>query len=402
MTQTWPSVEEMRRGIMLMLQGNPCFAWQYVAISSKGVSEQKYKPCWGLNQLTQFETDIFEGRMTAGFYSIRPDNLTLFGGLDFDNHDGRYSRDFWLPQARRAFDVLASKFPEAWFLESIDGTGGYHVLPFALNLMRSADMRSILRELAPEGVEIFPPQDKLTTGKRMGHLLRFPGKHQLKGGFSRFITTAGRIEDVGSIPPAAKWQPPSGDEQLFSLYVNVTRSLDLNGPEQRFIAMQRIVGRLKGKLLNGKPVDEEIAVEIHDRFYNENSEHIETPIEASRRYFIAWFRSAAPCNVEIPDYPPTPNQKAMIDALPKLSGIRPELLAATVRLFLSAKRYADEEGREMFLGLPYLARRLRVCIGTASNYRNACYRVGLIEMVTRGSSVSGLASTYKLGKEWES
>lgn len=393
---TWATlgVEEMRRGMMLMLQGNPHFTWQQ--------KDNQYYPCRDLEQLRRFEQDIFEGIKSPGFYPIRRDNLTRWSVVDFDNHDGRFPRNHWLNDAQCTFDRLAQRFAETWLEES--SPGSFHVCAINYELMPARDIRQILRECAPNhpNVEIYPKQDELSPEKPMGNCLRFPGRHQYRGCWSSFIARNGHISDVDGIAPAAKWQAPCRGEQLLSIYVQVTRDLHLTGSDQRFNSMQRVAGRLKGKMLDGKPVGEDIAVEIHDRFYSENSAYIKTSIEKSRQYFLTWFRKAAPCNVEIRDYPLTPKQQALINGLPKLPDIRRELLAATVHLFLNAKLYSDEQGREMFLSLPYIARHLGVSIATASNYRNACYRVGLIEMVIRGSSVTGRASTYKLSEEWES
>ena len=382
--RAWPNVEEMRRGIALMRQGCPYFAWQ--------LPDGSYRPCRQIGQLTQFEAGIFDGTHTPGFYAIRPGNLTRWCALDFDNHDGSKSRKYWLSDAQRAFDCLAAQLAERWLVET--SPGGYHVIGFADALLPAADVRRILWEIAPTGVEVFPKQDVLDTTKpnAKGSLLRFPGRHQLKGTWALFIACSGRVRDVEGIAAASNPAPA----QFLSLYAQVTRGLQLTGTGQRFNAMQIIVGRLKGRTL-----DEAIAVDIHDRFYNQHRARIQTPIEQSRAYFLTWFRKAAPCNVEIPDCEPTPAQAAMVAGLPKLPDIRPELLIVTVRLFLSAKKHADAQGREFFLSLPTIARRLGVSIASASNYRNACYRVGLIEMVKRGSYVSGKASTYRLKPEWQ-
>lgn len=389
---TWPSVEEMRRGIALMQQGTPYFAWQLL--------DGSYRPCRHVEQLTRFESGIFNGTHTAGFYSIRPDNLTRWGAIDFDNHDGSKSRDYWLPHAQRAFDILKSQFAEAWLLET--SPGGFHVIPFADALMPPAGMRRVLTEIAPAGrkdMEIFPKQDTLDASKpnAKGNLLRFPGKHQRKGTWARFIARSGHVQDVEWITTAAKsakWEPPSDKARFESLFQQVTRGLHLTATGQRFNAMQKIVGRLKGRTL-----DEKIALDVHDRFYNQHRARIQTPIEQSRAYFLTWFRKAAPCNA-LPDYPTTEAEQAYLTSLPPVRGVPQDRLDATVRLFLSAKKHADATGREMFLGLWTIAERLGVGIAAASNYRNACYRIGLIEMVQRGRYSEGKASIYKPGKDW--
>ncbi|MEI6084554.1 MAG: hypothetical protein WCS70_09665 [Verrucomicrobiota bacterium] len=387
---TWESREEMRRGMMLMLQGTPYFAWQ--------LPDGSYRPCRHVEQVARFESGIFDGTHTAGFYSIRPDNLCRWGALDFDNHDGSKSRDYWLPHAQRAFEILKGQFAEVWLLET--SPGGFHVIPFAEALMLPADMRRILAEIAPAGMkdlEIFPKHDKLTPQKPMGFLLRFPGKHQHKGHWGRFLARSGHVQEVGGVTPApkpARFEKSSDAARFESLYQTVTRGLNITGTRQRFNAMQIIMARLKGRTL-----DEKTAVDVHDRFYNQHRARIQTPIEKSRAYSLTWFRKAAPCNA-LPDYPPTEAEQAYLDALPPVRGVPFDRLAGTVRLFLSAKKHADATGRELFLSLPTIAERLGVSIASASNYRNACYRLGLIEMVERGRYSEGKASTYKPGKDW--
>src|ERR1041384_2435166 len=78
--RTWESIGEMQRGLALMLQGNPYFATQFVDKNG----EQAYRPTW--KDCCQIVTEIYDGRLTAGFYAIRPDSMTRWGALDFDNH----------------------------------------------------------------------------------------------------------------------------------------------------------------------------------------------------------------------------------------------------------------------------------------------------------------------------
>jgi len=197
--RTWPNVEEMRRGIGLLLQGNTYFARQYTFTNSEGKEKQAYRPCYDLNQLTRFEADIFDGKQTVGFYSIRPDNRTRWGALDFDNHDGGKSRGYWLPRAQAAFDSLAKRFPEVWLVES--SPGGYHVIAFAAELLPAADMLRALREIEPdESIEAFPKLDKhKSTSKHMGYLLRQPGYHQQRRVWARFIARSGHVQDLDGI-----------------------------------------------------------------------------------------------------------------------------------------------------------------------------------------------------------
>src|ERR1700683_1196219 len=115
---TWAElgVEEMRRGLVLMRQSCPYFAWQR--------SDGRYRPCWRIEELTQFESGIFDGMHTPGFYSIRRDDLTRWGAIDFDAHSPVIS-DNWRDNAQHAFDLLAPQFVERWLVES--SPGGFHV-----------------------------------------------------------------------------------------------------------------------------------------------------------------------------------------------------------------------------------------------------------------------------------
>jgi hypothetical protein len=389
---TWAElgVEEMRRGIALLLQGNTYFAWQH--------SDNSYRPCHDLAQLVRFERDIFEGCKTCGFYLPRPDNLTRWGCCDFDG-DGMVGARKRLENARRAFELLSEKSLEMWLEQS--SPGRYHVWAIHRELIPAGDMAALLRKAAPECREVFPKQGEHgANSKQMGNLVRFPGRHQKKRTFSRIIARSGRVPAPDGIAPAPKpklWQEPDAGSRLLSLYAQVTRGLQLTPDWKRFNAMQRIVGRLKGRTL-----DEAVAVEIHNRFYNQQREQIQTPIEKSRAHFLTWFRKAAPCNAELPDYPTTAAEETKIAALPAVRDVPHDRLAATVRLFLSAKKHADRTGREFCLSLPLIARRLDVSIGSASNYRNACYKVGIVEMVKRGCAITGKANTYKPGRKWPS
>jgi hypothetical protein len=391
---TWAElgVEEMRRGLILMRQSCPYFAWQ--------LPDGSYRPCRQIGQLTQFEGGIFNGTHTPGFYAIRPDNFTRWGAIDFDNHDGSKSRKYWLPDAERALDYLASQLAELWLVES--SPGGYHVIGFADALLPAGDMRRILLEIAPAGVEAFPKQDALDTTKpnAKGSLLRFPGYHQLKGTWARLTARSGLVPDadgVAPVPILKLWQEPTSGSQLLSLYAQVTRGLPLTGNGQRFNAMQTIVGRLKGRTL-----DEAIAVEIHDRFYNQHRALIQTPIHQSRAHFLTWFRKAAPCCVELPDYLTTATEEAKIAALPPVPDVPHDRLAATVRLFLSAKKHSDKTGKEFCLSLRLISQRLGVSIASASSYAAACRKAGIVVRLKIGSDYTGMASTYQPGREWPS
>jgi hypothetical protein len=390
---TWAElgVEEMRRGMALLQQGNPYFAWQ--------LSDGNYRPCYQKQQLERFASGIFDGTHTPGFYSIRRDNLTRWGAIDFDAH-APVASDSWRDKAQHAFDLLAPKFAERWFLES--SPGGFHVVAFSERLLAAADVRGILFELAPAGVEVFPKQDELDASdpRAKGNLLRLPGKHQRKGTWARFIARSGRVPDAGGVAPVPKsklWQEPNASSLLLSLYAQVTRGLPLTGRGQRFNAMQTIVGRLKGRTL-----DEAVAVEIHDRFYNQHHALIQTSIHQSRAHFLTWFRKAAPCRVELPDYLTTATEEAKIAALPPVPDVPHDRLAETVRLFLSAKKHSDKTGKEFCLSLRLISQRLGVSIASASSYAAACRKAGIVVRLKIGSDYTGMASTYQPGREWPS
>lgn len=378
---TWPAVEEMRRGITLMRMGCHYFAWQR--------PDNTYHPCYDVEQLTRFESGIFEGRNSPGFYAIRPDNQTRWGALDFDAH-GTVGKDKWRTAAQAAYDLLKPRFAESWFLES--SPGSFHTVFFLTELRPAIEVRAILTEAAPGGIEIFPKQDVLKDDpKAKGSLLRFPGRHQAKGTWGRFISRSGCITNPDEVPAAKRstaWSEPTETERFNSLYAVATRGIIITGPGQRFRAMQRLAGRLKGRC------DESTAHGIYCRWHGHYAAQIGTPLEEARKAFLAWYRKAAPCNVEIPDYPPSPAEAALLESLPTLPDVRPELLQATVRLFLSAGKLAHAQGRMMFLGLPTLAQHLGVSITTAWRYRSAVVKLGIAEPVEQGHT--GYATTYKL------
>lgn len=381
--RTWDTIEEMRRGALLLLQGNRYFAWQH--------HDGSYRPCLSVDQLTRFELDIYEGRKTVGFYSIRPDNLTRWGALDFDAH-GSIGSERWRDAARHSFDSLAPQFAECWLIQS--SAGSFHVVCFERELVRARDMRGVLSGVAPAGIEIFPKQDALDAAKpsAKGSLLRFAGRHQLKGTWARFLAKQGRIEDVGNIKPV-EWEAPSQEAHFNSLYAVCTRGIVVTGNGQRYHAMQRLAGRCKGRCT------EEQAEAIYRRWHLHYGALIRTPLPESLSAFLAWFRRANPCNTKIPDAEPTAQQVAMIKALPRRKNVAPEKLAATVRLILSTRQHATKQGKEHFyLSLRTVAEQLGCSIGTASNCISACRALGIVKVLERGHT--GYATTYKLGEGW--
>ncbi len=383
-TPTWTDREDMQRGMSLMLQGNPYFAWQFI----KG-DMAPYNPCYELRQLEEFREAIFDGTKTAGFYSIRRDGMTRWGAIDFDDHEARGVG--WHTKAEAAYKTLSHTFEETWFLET--HPGGFHVIAFAPNPFPAVKMRRALQACAPEGVEVFPKQDEL--GKQLnakGSLLRFPGKHQLKGHWARFIDRSGRIKAPEKEVGAAKqheWQPPSQQRRFLSLYTVATQGIALINTGQRFEAMKKIVGRLKGR------VNEEEAREVYIRWHNLNQTKITTPFDKSLIEFLTWFRKADPGNNEIPDCPLTTKDEALIERLTSEPGAPVEALKKVARFLLQAKKHADTKGLpEFWLSLPMIADKLGVSVATACRYRSACVNQGFVELVERG--YTGRASTFHL------
>ena len=388
---TWPSLEEMSRALSLMRQGTPYFSWQ--------MPDGSYRPCRHVEQLQRFESGIFEGQNTPGFYAIRPDDCTRWGALDFDNHDGSKSKGFWLPQAQAIYDSLPREIVERWLVES--SPGSYHVIGFAETVQPAANLRRLFAGIAPAGVEVFPKQDKLRAddAKAKGSLLRFPGKHQYKGTWARFIARHGRVQDVEGVAAAerrkAVYEEPSANGRLASLYAIATRGIEITGPGQRFNAMQRIAGRLKGR------ATEDEAVEVYQQWHNRQGSRIATPYREALGQFLACYRALAPCIVEIPDAEPSPQQAALIASLPKIQNVPPGKLAATVRLILAVQRFANGKGMaDFFLSLRTVADKLNVSIGSASSYVTAARRLGIVSVIEQGHT--GKATIYKLGKEWKS
>ena len=119
-------------------------------------------------------------------------------------HSGSVGCEHWLDTARRAFDTLAPKFAEAWLVESSPGC--FHVVTFLPELVPARDMQAMLREYAPPDVEVFPKQDELNASdpRAKGNLLRFPGKHQLRGTWARFIARQGGVSEPDKGITAAK------------------------------------------------------------------------------------------------------------------------------------------------------------------------------------------------------
>ena len=382
--RTWPNVEEMHRGIALMRQGVPYFAWQ--------LPDGSYRPCRQIGQLTQFEAGIFDGTHTPGFYAIRPGNLTRWCALDFDNHDGSKSRKYWLSDAQHAFDCLAAQLTERWLVES--SPGGYHVIGFADAPLPAADMRRIFLEIAPTGVEVFPKQDELRADdpNAKGSLLRFPGHHQCKGTWACFIARSGRVQDADGIVPVPKpsgWQEPTPEGRLRSLYVIATRGIEITGQGQRFKAMQRIAGRLKGR------ANEQEALWVYTAWHNHNAGNIGTPLHEGRKAFLSWFNRAEPCNASVPVYQRTEAEQAKIASLPKFPDVKAEHLAAVVGLLLDAERHAKGQGLDTFWrSCRDLAANIGTSESTAKRVRSAAAKALTLKVARAGST--GYATEFEV------
>jgi hypothetical protein len=181
---------------------------------------------------------------------------------------------------------------------------------------------------------------------------------------------------------------------LWSLYHIATRGIEVTGQGQRFHALQRIVGRLKGRATT-----EDEALWCYTAWHNRHAAIIGTTVEQSRGQFLAWYRKAKPCICEIPDAEPTPSQAALIASLPKIQNVPQDKLAAAIRVILATHRFATGKGREdFFLSLRTVADKLSVSIGSASSYVTAARRLGIVTVIKQGHT--GRATTYKLGKEW--
>ena len=385
--RTWSSLAEMQRAEAVLLQGNRHFAWQK--------EDGDYYPCRDLAQLQQFAQDIFTGRRTVGFYAITPEETTGWGCMDYDSH-GNVGAKRQEESARVAYSSLVTKCDEAWLEQS--STGRYHVWGIWRRQQPAADVRSLLFDIDGNCREVFPKQAEHKNGsKEMGSLVRLPGRHQLKGTWSRFIARQGHVDpadaDNGT---TGKFRKANEADHFLALYARVTDGIVITGPGERFKAMQLIGARLKGRTLN-----EAVAEKVHERFYNANRQHIRTSFEDSRIKFLRWFRKAAPCRTTFPIVQPAPSQAALISALPKVKDVRRDYLEQVVRMCLSAERHAAAQQEEtFFLSLYYIARELGVSVSSAAAIRSACRKLEVIKLVKAYRYTEGLADEYVLGKQW--
>ena len=223
-------------------------------------------------------------------------------------------------------------------------------------------------------------------------MLRFPGKHQAKGTWARFVARSGQVANVQSdlvAAKAAKWIEPSTEGRMNSLYVTTTKGITITGRGQRFRAMQKIAGRLKGRS------SREEALWVYNAWHHRHEVNIGTPFAESRREFLAWYDKANPCVAIVPDYPLTAREEAMIATLPKFPNVKVEHLAAVVRWLLCAAHHAREKGRETFwFSCPQLGKRLGTSYSTAQRVRKAAESAMSLEIARAGSI--GWATEYNL------
>jgi len=357
---TWSSLVEMQRAFHLLRQGNPYLARQ--------LPNGSYRPL----RATKFDLmGLWQGRETAGFYSIRRDNLTRWGCIDFDNHEPDPNTN-WFPVALAEFNRLAKEFKEVWLVESSCEKGrfpGYHLFVFADQLMPASEMRKLIGSV--DRHEVFPKQDTLdvSDSKAKESLVRMPGKHQRKGTWSRIIMILGRTGDV--VPEFTNWMEPTEQGKLQSLLVVATKGLDLTAPGQRWHNQQKLVGRLKGR---ATPQDAEW---VFTEWFRKNAKLIETEFPAAKRQFVEWFDKAKPCKIELPEYDLSAYD-ARIGALKPQNGVDTDRLKATARLMLRAHLLAQSKRLpEFWLSNRDIARHLGCTEQTASRMRTALGKAGM-------------------------
>lgn len=375
--QTWNSYAEMTRAFHLLRQGNQYFARQ--------LPNGSYRPA----KLGKLDLPaVWDGRETVGLYSIRRDNMTRWGCIDFDNHDPSSNTD-WLPDATAEFNRLSKLFAETWLVESSRSEGmspGYHVFVFSDELIPAEIMRSTIGTSIHE---IFPKQDTIDASKptAKGALVRMPGLHQRKKIWSRILKTVGRAID--SVPEYVEdWKDPTSEANLQSLEAVTTRGLALTAYGQRWNAQQLLAARLKGR------ATEEQSELVFASWYRRNSKHIRTGFDESKREFMQWLHLAEPCDTTIPSYD-IEKYSPFIDSLEPQYGVSLSRLKAGARMMLRAYEHSRVKGLHPFwLSCRDLAKYLKCSIRTASRIRIGLVSAGMLALVERGAM--GVASTYLL------
>jgi hypothetical protein len=383
--KTWSSIKEMRRGMSLMLQDNPYFAWQYV----RG-EDAPYRPSSYLNQLISRDDDIFNGRKTPGFYAIRPDNTTRWGASDFDSH-GITGSDWWRSEAERTYEKLSARVDECWFLET--HPGGYHIIAFSNDFIPASEFRRVISDVTPQGVEVFPKQDQLKPNdpNSKGSLLRFPGRHLLKRNWSKFLCKTDKRIQVTDLHTGSDeaLKSPSEKGRLESLYQVATRNIVITQPGQRFNAMQKIVGRLKGRAKS-----EDDAIWVYKKWHYSYQRLISTPLRDAIRDFLAWYRKASPCNSQIPDYPLSHFEESALRLLPVSQKIPQDHQETLIRLYLNARQHSQVRGEPNFwVSCRTISEKLEISIPTAWRYTRELERLRIVEAVKRGHT--GRATSFR-------
>lgn len=142
------------------------------------------------------------GELTAGWYALAPDNTTRWAVLDADRPDG-------LEQLRQAWRRLDQKGLASQL--ELSRRGGHLWLLFEPIQARVA-RRLVLGHLPKlDGIEVFPKQDRLDGGARLGSLVRGPfGIHRLTGERYPFVdpqslepiahTLGGQLDALATAP----------------------------------------------------------------------------------------------------------------------------------------------------------------------------------------------------------
>lgn len=165
-----------------------------------------------------------QGEITAGFYALTPDHTTRWVALDADRQDG-------LEQLQEASKQLDQKGISSQL--ELSRRGG-HLWVLFEPIAASVARRLILGSLPDlEGVEVFPKQDRLDPGMKVGNLVRGPlGIHRMTGRRYPFVdpislqpvstSIGGTIDYLGQ---AQRITTAQAAEQLASLFDETRRSV---------------------------------------------------------------------------------------------------------------------------------------------------------------------------------
>ncbi len=172
-----------------------------------------------------------QGEITAGFYALSLDHTTRWAVLDADQEDG-------LDQLQEAWRQLDARGISSQL--ELSRRGGHLWILFE-PIAASVARRLVLGALPDlEGVEVFPKQDRLDPGMKVGNLVRGPlGIHRLTGrrypfvdpislnpvstsiggaidylGQAPRITTAQAAEQLAVLLHEARHPPPAPQQEL--------------------------------------------------------------------------------------------------------------------------------------------------------------------------------------------